>query len=31
VPGRWRAGNGKPVGGDDLERLGHGGFLYDLE
>lgn len=29
VPGRWRAGNGEPVGGKDLERLGHGGFLFD--
>lgn len=29
VPGRWRAGNGEPVGGKDLDRLAHGGFLFD--
>lgn len=29
VPGRWRAGNGEPVKGKDIERLGHGGFLFD--
>jgi len=31
VPGRWRAASGEPIGDEDLERLGHGGFLYDLE
>lgn len=28
VPGRWRASSGEPVKDKDLERLGHGGFLY---
>ena len=26
VPGRWYPGSGEPVDGDDLDRLGHGGF-----